>query len=165
MTEKAKLQIEVREALPADIEDIVEIWWQLASEHVDRDSEFWRLIPEHEARSSFQEYANELFGTPDHVLLVAEIQGQVAGFIHGSIRTRPPVMKLVTIGRIDEVSVHKDFRGQGVGRKILIAILDELKERGLSHVELMVDVDNPAAINLYKSAGFCNRQSQMVKKL
>jgi ribosomal protein S18 acetylase RimI-like enzyme len=165
MSESASDQIEVRRSEPGDCDAVVDIWLQLASEHVDRDPGYWGLIADEDARSSFREYFDRFIGSDEHVHVVAQVGGRVAGFIHGSVIQRPPVMAMPLIGRIDEVAVHKDFRSRGVGAKMLGAILEAFKEKGLSHVYLMVDKDNEAAISLYESAEFYCRQHHMVKKL
>jgi RimJ/RimL family protein N-acetyltransferase len=50
--------------------------------------------------------------------------------------------------------VLKDFRGQGIGKKLLIACLAVAKEAALEKVELQVFADNLPAISLYESSGF-----------
>lgn len=46
------------------------------------------------------------------------------------------------------------FRGKGLGEKLLKKVLDHAKSFGLEKVELHVYTDNSPAINLYKGLGF-----------
>ena len=55
---------------------------------------------------------------------------------------------------IQTLAILQDFRGRGLGRKILRRLLLEARERGAGSVFLEVRADNFAAINLYISEKF-----------
>ena len=57
-------------------------------------------------------------------------------------------------GRIYMIGVDPDYRGSGVGRRVLLAGLAHLRKRGLRVCELTVDAENEAANELYQSVGF-----------
>ncbi|MFC1986979.1 GNAT family N-acetyltransferase [Chloroflexota bacterium] len=57
-------------------------------------------------------------------------------------------------GQILMLGVDPDYRGKGVGKKILLAGLAHLRSRNFQVAELTVDSDNKAAWALYKSVGF-----------
>ncbi|MEI5992258.1 hypothetical protein A5881_003814 [Enterococcus termitis] len=50
--------------------------------------------------------------------------------------------------------VRADFRGQGIGRKIMSQLIQQLLERGAETVYLEVESTNDAAVHLYRSIGF-----------
>jgi len=50
--------------------------------------------------------------------------------------------------------VHKDQRGRGIGRRLMIAILDEGRRTGLHVVIARIVEGNDLSIYLHKSAGF-----------
>lgn len=52
------------------------------------------------------------------------------------------------------MSVLKDFRGQGVGRSLLLYALNWAGQRAIRRVELEVFATNTAAIKLYNAQGF-----------
>jgi mycothiol synthase len=52
------------------------------------------------------------------------------------------------------LGVDPDYRGSGLGRKLLLAGLSYLKRKGLQIAELTVDSENKVACALYKSMGF-----------
>ncbi len=52
------------------------------------------------------------------------------------------------------MGVHKDYRGKGLGKRLLDVALAQAREKGLERVELEVYSTNEAAIHLYRSAGF-----------
>lgn len=47
------------------------------------------------------------------------------------------------------VSIAKDFRGKGLGTKLIRATLQELRKENIEEIELTVDPENRAAINIY----------------
>ncbi|SVB26159.1 uncharacterized protein METZ01_LOCUS179013, partial [marine metagenome] len=59
-----------------------------------------------------------------------------------------------TKGIISMIGIHQSYRGQGLGKSLLVAGLKHLVSIGIAFVELEVDESNEAAIRLYKSMGF-----------
>lgn len=58
------------------------------------------------------------------------------------------------VGRILMLGVAPDYRGKGIGKKLVLAGITRLKSKGLQVAELTVDSENKAACALYKSLGF-----------
>ncbi|MDE6592642.1 MAG: GNAT family N-acetyltransferase [Oscillospiraceae bacterium] len=62
-------------------------------------------------------------------------------------------------GHIDDdtpsfaISVHKEYRGQGIGTALMRAMLELLKEEGFKQVSLAVQKEN-YALKMYKGLGF-----------
>jgi len=57
-------------------------------------------------------------------------------------------------GQISMLGVDPDYRGKGIGKKVLLAGLAHLKSKGLQVAELGTDYENKIARALYKSIGF-----------
>lgn len=57
-------------------------------------------------------------------------------------------------GAIQNVGVCPAFRGQGVGRRLLLAALRGFRDVGCKRVNLEVTIHNSSAIRLYESVGF-----------
>ncbi len=55
---------------------------------------------------------------------------------------------------IIDVAVHRDYRRQGIAKKLLLAMLDECEKQGIFEVNLEVRESNFAARELYKKLGF-----------
>jgi len=64
-------------------------------------------------------------------------------------------------GRILMLGVAPDYRGKGIGKRLVLAGLVRLKSKGLQVAELTVDSENKAARALYRSMGFEVRGSTL----
>lgn len=58
------------------------------------------------------------------------------------------------MGRIITIDVLPEARRSGLGRRLLIAVEEKLRELGCSHVSLEAAVDNFAALRFYKKQGY-----------
>jgi ribosomal-protein-alanine N-acetyltransferase len=56
--------------------------------------------------------------------------------------------------KINNIAVHQDERGRGLGRWLMLHVLAEALERGCRSATLEVRPSNVAAISLYRSFGF-----------
>lgn len=83
--------------------------------------------------------------------LVAEMDGQVAGFLHFDRGKLISTQHQGTFG----LSVEKNARGKGVGRKLALAMIDRCEnQREIDIIRLTVFASNIRAIHLYESLGF-----------
>lgn len=80
------------------------------------------------------------------LFLVAEFEGQVAGYC-GCYQS-------LEEAEITNVAVDRNFRRQGIARKLLQELFRQGKERGAFAYTLEVRVSNLPAIGLYESLGF-----------
>ena len=52
------------------------------------------------------------------------------------------------------VAVSEEFRGKGIGEKLVVSLIDGLKENDVYRLTLEVRVSNTPAIKLYEKLGF-----------
>jgi mycothiol synthase len=64
-------------------------------------------------------------------------------------------------GRILMLGVAPDYRGKGIGKRLVLAGLARLRSKGLQVAELTVDSENKPACALYRSIGFGVRDSTL----
>ncbi|NHF60053.1 GNAT family N-acetyltransferase [Flavobacteriaceae bacterium TP-CH-4] len=62
-------------------------------------------------------------------------------------------------GMIEDVVVDANERGKGIGRKLMVTLLEEGKKRHLDEILLFTGHHRLAAIQLYKSLGFKLKES------
>jgi ribosomal-protein-alanine acetyltransferase len=85
---------------------------------------------------------------PNTHYLVAEQDGEVVAYA-GLLA--PPGLETA---EVHTVTVTEALRRRGIGRRMVVALLEEAAARGAAEVFLEVRVDNPAAQDLYRSLGF-----------
>lgn len=78
--------------------------------------------------------------------VVAEIDGKIAAY--------GGMWLVVDEGHITNIAVHPDFRGIGLGDKIVEAMIEECKKSNVISMTLEVKVSNYAAQSLYRKYGF-----------
>ena len=96
-----------------------------------------------------QPWTEEIFddeiSAENRTYLVAEDDGLV-GF--------GGVMVVGDEGHVMNVLVDPDYRGQGIGRRLVLALIDAAVAEGARHMTLEVRTGNEAARSLYASLGF-----------
>ena len=65
---------------------------------------------------------------------------------------------------ITSVYVRENRRGQGIGRKLMEALIDRLESTGIMDVGLAVTATNEGALRLYESLGFNIQRYVMRRK-
>jgi ribosomal protein S18 acetylase RimI-like enzyme len=61
---------------------------------------------------------------------------------------------------LEELYVYPASRGEGLGRALLEEAMEEARAQGADHIDLGTSTDDEAAIGLYESAGFTNREGK-----
>ena len=95
-------------------------------------------------------YENFGTGKADHCL-VAEDDGRVVGAVWTRI--------MDDYGHVDDetpsfaISLYKEYRGQGIGTKLMTGMLEELKRNGHTRASLAVQKAN-YAVKMYEKVGF-----------
>jgi ribosomal protein S18 acetylase RimI-like enzyme len=62
---------------------------------------------------------------------------------------------------LEDLYVHEEARGAGLGRALVDAAVTRARERGCARMELDVNERNEAARRLYESAGFSSQVSSL----
>jgi len=73
-------------------------------------------------------------------------------------RLRPSVWSGALDAYLEELYVVPDARRRGIGRALLEATMEAAREAGATRIELGTSTDDRAAIALYESCGFSNRE-------
>lgn len=139
----------IRPATLKDAKQILELEYSIISER-----EFFISVPEEFEQPSMQEQRGWIRGKIENekeTLLVAEINGGLVGWIVFQSDYRK---KLSHTGSLTML-VKKEYRGKGIGKMLLKALLDWAEKNPfIEKVSLGVFSTNIGAISLYKSMGF-----------
>jgi ribosomal protein S18 acetylase RimI-like enzyme len=136
----------VRRASPADAGEVALLLH-------DFNTEFDEPTPEVPVLA--ERYA-ELLGSREVTVLV--VGDGPEGF--AQLRFRPSVYARALDAYLEELYVVPSRRGQGLGRALLEAAMDEARDRGAVHIDLGTSETDTAARGLYESAGFTNHEGK-----
>ena len=135
---KGRVEVKVRKMTEADLPKIKDIDKELVGPH---RSISWPLRIEahwwvYRAMPNF----------------VAEVEGEVAGFILGDIRGVEYGTEVG--GWIDMMGVVPKHQSRGIGRKLVEAFAEECKNRGVK-IRVVVVGDDKRLVKFWTSMGFC----------
>ncbi len=152
----------IREANPQDIEAICLLSNEVNSEHhnaipdtfealgaINRDADFWLTY----------------MARKDANILLIEINGQIQGMAAFSIphHTSPPFIKNKSVCQLSTIVIASSARGQGFGKRLVEALEHYAHEKGADEVLLEVMHFNLAAIAFYRSLGYRDFSTRLVK--
>jgi len=134
-------EVVIRPVRPEDAEDVYEL--RLRPSVVDGTL----ALPSQRIEETRQRLANS---GPDIHSFVAVVDGHAVGMVGLHVGVGK-LRHTASLGMM----VHDRFQGQGIGRKLLAALLEIADSHlGLTRVELDVFPDNVRAIDLYERVGF-----------
>lgn len=99
----------------------------------------------------FKQRQRQPWFDPEGLLLYRE-DGNLGGFCW--IKIDDFLLQKHSMGEIYILGIDPKFQGKGIGKIMMKAGLNWLKQQGVSIATLYVDADNKRAIALYKSLGF-----------
>ncbi len=135
----------IRAATPADLPGILEIH----NDAIVTSTAIWDEVPV-DLANRLDWYEQRV--ASGHPVLVAEIDGQIAGFAsYGAFRERASYRHTVE----DAVYVHRDHRRRGVARELMVPLLGHACDSPDVHVMLaLIESSNTVSIELHEDLGF-----------
>jgi GNAT superfamily N-acetyltransferase len=89
---------------------------------------------------------------------VAEVEGQVIGMC--TAQTLISTAEGGIVALVEDVVIALQFRGQGIGRKLMESIEDWARSRGAARIQLLADRTNFSALDFYDKIGW--RPTQLI---
>ena len=125
----------------AEVEDVAAIYrlGETCYERTDKPYNYWTL----------REVADHLESAPG-LCFVAEADGDVVGFVLAA----PSYEVLEETGHLEWVAVAPDQRRTGLAKRLVEAVVDELRSLGCRDVVADVSSVNEASRSLFFDAGF-----------
>jgi L-amino acid N-acyltransferase YncA len=139
----AAVTVRIREAQPTDAAAMVAIY---APYVVQNAVSFEEIVP------SAAEFAARIEnGSRTHPWLVAELDGEIAGYAYASShRARAAYRWCVEVS----VYIGARFRRAGLGRALYRALFERLRERGFVNAYAGITLPNDASVRLHEALGF-----------
>ena len=101
-----------------------------------------------------------LIETPDARYLLGAPDDDSAPAGVAQLRFRYGIWWAAEDALLEDLFVEESARGSGLGRALLERAVQEARERGCRRIELDVNDNNDAALGLYRSIGFDNRDDR-----
>lgn len=141
----------IRPALPTDAAAIDAAGYQGALHHHWAEPSLFAQPKER----SHEWSESALAQSPESVCLVAELQGQVVGYVHALlVHERRPMFLPHRYGRIEAVSVLPQFQCRGIGTALLEGAEQWLARRGCKVARLSVFASNRTASAMHVARGY-----------
>ena len=157
-------EITIRPATAEDYDALCAIIDEVDTLHRDRMPHIFQKPP---GPVRDREYILGLLADENVGLFVAEVEGQVAGFVHALVRDTPPWPVLVPRRRafVDSLAVGREFRRHGIGRALMDHAHEWAIAKGAVDIELNVFEFNQPALAFYRALGYETSTRRMVKDL
>ncbi len=153
--------LRVREMTKADLAEVGELAGALVRQHHAFDPQ--RFMLTEGVEDGYRWWLGKNLGAKDSVLLVAELSGQVAGYLYGTLEPRDWALLLDEHGVIHDVFVHPSFRRRGVARALMTEGVRRLEAKGAPSITLHSATPNVDAQRLFASLGFRNTMVEMTR--
>ena len=158
------MDILIRAATRHDLEAIGRLGTLLVRTHNEFDAK--RFMPTQPGmEQGYASFIGTQLDDHDVVVLVAERDGVVAGYLYGSLEQRDWMALRDAAGVIHDVIVDPAQRRAGIGRALLLAGLEWLREHGAPRAVLSTAQRNEAAQRLFASVGFRPTMIEMTREL
>jgi RimJ/RimL family protein N-acetyltransferase len=147
-------RLTIRSATEEDAEALITLASEIIGESVWSLTQSEEFSPTAEEEKRWiQQYAEH----PRKLLLVAEADGHLIGNLSFACGAKRLLSHLGEFG----MGVRKGWRGEGVGRRLLEALLLWAPGAGIERVKLSVHATNQSALALYAKLGFVEEGRQV----
>lgn len=140
----------IRKAKLEDSAAILNLMKQLIEEHAAVDKYYKPFIK----YRGLKKYIADAIKNRGQLLLIAECDGTIAGYLMAAIEEAPFYSSEKFIGVIADTAVDKKYRRQGILKSLFNETLGWLKEKNINYLELSVDARNTAAVAAWRKFGF-----------
>lgn len=100
----------------------------------------------------YEDLASANPGTPPDMSFVAEIDGNIVGFSIN--RSTYLMVPLTEVCIIHAILIHPDYRGRGIGRKLIQALVNHCQTEGVGTVRALIPEDNKELQTIFERQSF-----------
>ena len=143
--------VKIREWRRQDLEQVVDLWFELAR-HIYPMDGFYHMTPN--AKEKYRTYLDRLFENRNYAVFVVDGGDELIGFAMGRINRTPAVVLPEAVGYIENIFIRDGKRGCGVGTALCEKLLVWFREKQITHVELFYQMANTRAEVFWRKMGF-----------
>lgn len=156
-----KRAIKIRRAQKEDIDAIFQLWVESMIYHEKLNSSIFGFDAQHAVVG--KRFITEQFKKATTILIVAEKNSRIIGYLLGEIRDRLPFQTLKKTGYIFDIVVEEKERHKGIGTLLLERSYEFFKKNNITTVMLSVSEKNSDAIKFYEKHNFTTYLRNMVR--
>ncbi|KXA89483.1 hypothetical protein AKJ57_05270 [candidate division MSBL1 archaeon SCGC-AAA259A05] len=151
--------ISFRKAERSDLNELMRLWEEFLDYNLqsieNSKKRRWMELTEDASEKSRSHFKNQI-EQDDNLVLLAEKDNEIIGYIVASLEERPPIFKKRKLGKLNELFVNQDYRNEGLGKKLVENAKDWLKDKGVNLLKVRILEANKKANKFWKSRGFKN---------
>lgn len=151
----------IRAMQQADLPAVSKLAAQLVRLHATWDRDRFMVIEPVE--DGYAWFLSTQLQSPEVVLLVAEVDGQIAGYLYAAVRQRDWEMLLDRHGALHDVFVDERFRRLGIARRLCDEGIRRLEAHHVPRIVLSTAVPNTGAQALFEALGFRRTMIEMTR--
>lgn len=157
-------QVRIRPAEDGDAGELGRLGTQLTALHHDLDPARF-IATTSGTPSAYAGFLRSQIGSPDAVLLVAEVGRRVVGYVWAGVEGIDYMSLRGPAGVVYDLIVEPELRRHGIGRTLLRAAIDGLSRKGVERVVLSAAFRNEAARDLFAAEGFRPTMIEMTREI
>lgn len=158
------MPVTIRPAKDSDAPALGRMGAALVRLHHSYDSRRF-MTPEEDLESGYRWWLSRELKRQGAVVLVAERDGAVVGYVYATVEGKDWNALLDAHGELHDVWVDESARGAGVGGLLLEELLRWMKAQGVPRVLLMTATQNAAAQRLFARVGWRTTMVEMTREL
>ena len=108
-------------------------------------------------REATESQLKRLLENDQHLILVAEADGQVIGYAHAASYD---CLYFLSLLNLLALAVAQDFQGQGHGRALMQALREEAKAAGYTGIRINSGISRSSAHEFYRNLGCSKKADQ-----
>jgi ribosomal protein S18 acetylase RimI-like enzyme len=154
----------IRRAAAGDLAAVGRLGAALLRAHYDFDPQrFIQGGPD--AEDGYAWFLGTQLDRSDSLVLVAEEDGDVVGYLYAGIEPRNWKELREEAGFVHDILVHEDNRGAGIAQLLMDGALAWFRERGMPRALLWTAARNTPAQRLFERLGFRSTMIEMTREL
>jgi ribosomal protein S18 acetylase RimI-like enzyme len=157
--------MKIRLAKLGDVNQMYPIWKELMDQHFGYKDPYFKGYAKDVEKRNNSFYRKCIKDKKKNLVLVAEENGNIMGYLLGLIKDVPPVFKKAKFLFVLDFVVSKKYRGHGVGTLLMKETEKILKKRKISMIMLEVHVKNKNAQGFYNKLGFKGHTFHILKEI
>jgi len=151
--------LKIRPAAPADRDALGRYGGALMRQHHAADEA--RFIQVEHPEAGYGRYLASILTDPDSLVLVAEEEGRVIGYLYADVEGTSWKDLRGPCGYVHDLYVDASARRRGAGRALMNAGTEWIRTKGRTQVVLLTKTQNEHAKRLFSSLGFRSTMIEM----